>query len=50
MPNGLQRRMRQAPRRVPRKAPCLWMASTVYFEQLGVKRHEGGRYGDRKRW
>ncbi len=49
MPNGLQRRMRQAPRRVPRRAPCFWIASTVYLEQLGVKRHEDGRSGDRKR-
>jgi hypothetical protein len=49
LPKGLQRRMRQAPRRHPRRAPCFWIASTVYLEQLGVKRHEGGRYGERKR-
>ncbi len=49
MPKGLQRRMRQAPRRHPRRAPCFCIASTVYLEQLGVKRQEGGRYGDRNR-
>ena len=49
MPNGLQRRMRQAPSSVPRKAPCFWIASMVYLEQLGVKRQEGGKNGDRKR-
>jgi len=30
-------------------APCLWIASTVYLEQLGVKRQDGGRYGERNR-
>jgi hypothetical protein len=43
--HGLQRKMRQILNRMPRKKPCLVNASHAYWEQVGVKRHEGGIIG-----
>ena len=44
-PHGWQRNRRRTARYNPLKGPCLRMASTAYCEQVGVKRHDGGRKG-----
>ncbi len=30
----------------PRNAPCFFIASTAYWEQVGVNRHDGGSSGE----
>jgi len=42
--------MRLKPSQIPRTVPFFWMASIVYWEHVGWKRHEGGRKGDSSRW
>jgi hypothetical protein len=38
--------MRQTARNVPRSAPYFRIASTAYWEHVGVKRQTGGRSRD----
>jgi len=38
--------LRHAPMAEPRTKPYRLMASMAYWEQVGVKRHEGGRKDD----
>ena len=45
-PHGWQRAMRFTPSQPPFKTPYLRIASKVYCEQVGVKRHAGGVSGE----
>lgn len=47
MEKGWQRIILQAPLNAPLRSPYFEIASMVYWEQLGVKRHEGGKRGER---
>jgi len=49
-PQGWHRKMRFSPSQHPRAAPYFCMASSVYCEQVGVKRQEGGVSGEMERW
>jgi hypothetical protein len=43
--NGLQRPTRFNAIQLPFRAPCVWMASIAYCEQVGSKRQLGGKNG-----
>ena len=45
-PQGLQRNMRHMASARPFIGPCFFIASLAYSEQVGVKRHDGGVYGE----
>lgn len=47
---GLQRKMRQAPRRQPRTTPCTSIASIVYWEHEGVYLQHRGTRGLMQNW
>jgi hypothetical protein len=51
-PPGLktwQRESRRIPSQPPRRRPYFSMACIIYMEQVGSKRHMGGRIGEMKR-
>ena len=51
-PPGLktwQRESRRRPSQVPRRKPCFSIACIMYIEQVGSKRHIGGRSGEMNR-
>jgi hypothetical protein len=45
-PQGLHRNIRLIVSHSPFQGPYLRSASIEYCEQVGVKRHDGGVYGD----
>ena len=49
-PQGWQRSSRLTARYKPFRGPCFCSASTAYWLQVGVKRHEGGVSGEMQRW
>jgi len=49
-PHGLQEAIRLNVNHPPFMGPCFLMASIPYTEQVGVYRHDGGRYGEMAYW